>query len=131
MFRSLATPCDEGKTFELISALLNGLSRRDAFRAGDGAFDPKILDRITILKQIIGHAPLQISDVAALARAAAMNRTKRRSAFKQVYGTTLSGNRSSLMLERADLALKEAGASVKQAARRCRLRDDFQFYRCL
>jgi AraC-like DNA-binding protein len=46
-----------------------------------------------------------------------MNRTKLRSAFKQVYGTTLSGYRSTLMQRRADRALKEARLSVKQAAR--------------
>jgi len=47
-----------------------------------------------------------------------MNRTKLRSAFKQAYGTTLSGYRSALMLQRADRALRQAGASVKEAARR-------------
>jgi AraC-like DNA-binding protein len=117
MFPSLATPYYEGKTFELVSALLSGLSRRDAFRAGDGAFDPRILDRIGLVKQIIDQAPHRILDVDALARVGAMNRTKLRSAFKQIYGTTLSGYRTALMLQRADRALKQAGASVKQAAR--------------
>jgi AraC-like DNA-binding protein len=56
-------------------------------------------------------------DVDDLARVAAMNRTKLRFAFRQVYGTTLSGYRSALMLQRADRALREAGASVKQEAR--------------
>ncbi|MDI4233762.1 AraC family transcriptional regulator [Bradyrhizobium sp. Arg237L] len=117
MFPSLATLYYEGKTFELVSALLSGLSRRDAFRVGDGAFDPGILDRLGLVKQIIDQAPHRVFDVDALARVAAMNRTKLRSAFKQVYGTTLSGYRTALMLQRADRALKQAGASVKQAAR--------------
>ncbi len=117
MFPSLATLYYEGKTFELVSALLSGLSRRDAFRAGDGAFDPGILERVGLVKQIIDRAPHLILDVDALARVAAMNRTKLRSAFKRVYGTTLSGYRTALMLQRADRALKQAGASVKHAAR--------------
>jgi AraC-like DNA-binding protein len=117
MFPSLATLYYEGKTFELVSALLSELSRRDAFCAGDGAFDPSIVDRLGLVKQIIDRAPHRSLDVDALAGVAAMNRTKLRSAFKQVYGTTLSGYRAALMLQRADLALKQAGASVKQAAR--------------
>jgi AraC-like DNA-binding protein len=117
MFPSLATLYYEGKTFELVSALLSELSRRDSFRAGDGAFDPSILDRLGLVKQILDRAPHRVLDVDALAGVAAMNRTKLRSAFKQVYGTTLSGYRSSLMLQRADWALKQTGASVKQAAR--------------
>jgi AraC-like DNA-binding protein len=104
---------------ELISALVSGLSQRDARRAGNGPFDPRILDRLDLVRQVIEEAPPHHKmDVDALARVAAMNRTKLRSAFKQVYGTTISGYRSSLLLERADLALKESGASVKQAARR-------------
>jgi AraC-like DNA-binding protein len=117
MFPSLATLYYEGKTFELISALFSELSRRDALCAGNGAFDPGILDRLVLVKQIIDRAPHRILDVDALAHVAAMNRTKLRSAFKQVYGTTLSSYRTALMLQRADRALKEAGASVKQAAR--------------
>jgi AraC-like DNA-binding protein len=117
MFPSLAALYYEGKTFELVSALLSELSRRDALRAGNGAFDPGILDRLSLVKQIIDRAPHRILDVDALSRAAAMNRTKLRSTFKQVYGTTLTGYRTALMLQRADGVLKQAGASVKQAAR--------------
>jgi AraC-like DNA-binding protein len=117
MFPSLATLYYEGKTFELVSALLSELSRRDALRDGNGAFDPGILDRLDLVKQIIDRAPHRILDVDDLARVAAMNRTKLRLAFKQVYGTTLSGYRTALVLQRADRSLKEAGASVQQAAR--------------
>ena len=117
MFPSLAPLYYEGKTFELVSALLNGVSRRDALRAGEGAFDPGILDRLRSVKQTIDRAPHRILDVDDLSRVAAMNRTKLRSAFRHVYGTTLSGYRTALMLQRADRALKEAGVSVKQAAR--------------
>ena len=116
LFPSLATLYYEGKTFELVSALLNEVSRRDALRAG-GAFDPGILDRLRVVKQTIDRTPHRIVDVDDLSRVAAMNRTKLRSAFRQVYGTTLSGYRTALMLQRADCALKEAGVSVKQAAR--------------
>jgi AraC-like DNA-binding protein len=117
MYPSLATLYYEGKTFELVSALLGELSRHDAVQAGDGGFDPRVGDRLAVVKQVIDQAPHRILDVDALACIAAMNRTKLRSAFKQVYGMTLSGYRTDLMLQRADTALKQAGASVKQAAR--------------
>lgn len=116
MLPSLAALYYEGKTFELISALLSELCRRDALRAGNDAFEPAILDRLGLVKQIIDREPHRILDIDALARIGAMNRTKLRSAFKQVYGTTLSAYRTALLLQRADCALKEAGASVKQAA---------------
>ena len=81
LFPSLAALYYEGKTFELVSALLSELSRRDALRAGAGAFDPRILDRLDVVKQIIDRAPHRNLDVDALARAAAMNRSKLRSNF--------------------------------------------------
>ncbi len=117
MFPSLATLYYEGKAFELFSALLSELSRRDALLAGEGSFDPGILDRLDLVKQIIDRAPHRVLDVDDLARVAAMNRTKLRSTFKHVYGTTLSAYRTAIMLQRADSALKESGISVKQAAR--------------
>jgi AraC-like DNA-binding protein len=117
MFPPLAALYYESKTFELVSALLGELSRRDALRSGNGDFDPGVLDRLHLVKQVIDRAPHRILDVDDLARAAAMNRTKLRSTFKQVYGTTLSGYRSALLLQRADRALRKSGVSVKQAAR--------------
>jgi AraC-like DNA-binding protein len=116
MFPSLATLYYEGKTFELVSALLSEVSRRDALRAGYGDFDQHVLERLSMVKQIIDRAPHRILNVDDLARVAVMNRTKLRSAFRRVYGTTLSGYRTALMLQRADRALKQAGVSVKQAA---------------
>jgi AraC-like DNA-binding protein len=117
MFPSLATLYYEGKTFELVSALMSELSRRDDFCAGDGDLDPDVLERLGLVKHIIDQAPHRILDVDDLARTAALNRTKLRSAFKRVYGTTLSGYRTTILLQRANCALKQAGVSVKQAAR--------------
>ncbi len=117
MFPSFAALYYEGKTFEMVSALVSDLSWHDALRAGQGVFDPGVLDRLDLVKQIIDRAPHRVLDVDDLARVAAMNRTKLRSAFRHVYGTTLSAYRTAIMLQRADSALKKSGASVKQAAR--------------
>ena len=118
MLPSLAPLYYEGKTLELLSAMICQISRRDDMRAGNGVFDPKTLERVGRVKQIIDQSPYNPLDIDALARAAAMNRTKLRSSFKQAYGTTLSDYRATLLLERADRLLKESGATVQQAAHR-------------
>src|SRR5262249_42715891 len=88
MFPSAAQLYYEGKTLELISTLLNQLARRDAMRFGDSAIDPRRFERLEEVKKIIDRAPHRALGIDALARVAAMNRTKLRSWFKQVYGTT-------------------------------------------
>jgi AraC-like DNA-binding protein len=118
MFPSLAPLYFESKTLELISAFLSQLSEQDALRVRGGASDSRILGRLSLVKQIIDRTPDCSLDIDALARVAAMNRTKLRSAFKQAYGRTLSDYRTALLLELADRALRERGASVKQAAHR-------------
>jgi AraC-like DNA-binding protein len=118
LFPSLAPLYYEGKMLELMSTLLNQLSRRDAIRSGDGAFLPEIFQRLEEVKKIVDLSPHRALDIDALARVAAMNRTKLRAAFKQAYGTTLSDYRVALLLQKADSALKEKGVSVEQAAYR-------------
>src|SRR5262249_39749827 len=116
LYPSIAPLYYEGKTLELMSTLLSQLSRRDAMRAGNGVFDPVMFERLDKVKEIVDQAPHRALDIDALARAAAMNRTKLRSSFKQAYGTTLSDYRAALLLQQADRALREKGASVEQAA---------------
>ncbi len=100
------------------------LPTRDASRSGNGGFDPGILDRLGLVKQIIDRAPHRILDVDALARAAAMNRTKLRSTFKQVYGTTLSGYRygahaaAGRLCASKSRSQRQAGGPLMRATRR-------------
>jgi AraC-like DNA-binding protein len=108
----------EGKMLELISTLLNQLSQRDAMRGGDGELDLDIFERLEEVRTIVDQAPHRTLDVDALARVAAMNRTKLRSAFKRAYGATLSDYRTALLLQQADRTLRERGVSVEQAAHR-------------
>ncbi|OPY97015.1 hypothetical protein A5906_39790 [Bradyrhizobium sacchari] len=107
----------EAKSLDLTSALFSEIARRDALDAGGGRVGSQALERLRKVRESIDRAPHRSLDIDALARAAGMNRTKLRLVFRQVYGTTLSGYRNALLLRRADLALKEAGASVTQAAR--------------
>jgi AraC-like DNA-binding protein len=118
MFPAVAPLYYEGKTLELISTLLDQLSRRDAMRAGGGATDRRTFERLEDVKTIIDQAPHRGLDIDALARVAAMNRTKLRSSFKLAYGTTLSDYRTGLLLQKADRVLKAPGSTVEQAAHR-------------
>jgi AraC-like DNA-binding protein len=87
-------------------------------RAGGGATDRRTFERLEDVKTIIDQAPHRALDIDALARVAAMNRTKLRSSFKQAYGTTLSNYRTVLLLQKADRILKAPGSTVEQAAHR-------------
>jgi len=107
----------EGKSLEMACALFGEVSRHDALHDAVDDLDDGTLQRLDIVRQTIMKAPCRHLDVDDLARLAAMNRTKLRASFKRVYGTTLSDYRTTLLLERADRALKESGVSVKQAAR--------------
>jgi AraC-like DNA-binding protein len=116
IYPSFAGRFYKSKALELVSALMAQVARRDALRAGDGAFDPKMQARLDLVKRVIEQAPGRALDVEALARMAGMNRTKLRAALKQAYGVTLSEHRSALLLERADRALRGPGCSVQEAA---------------
>jgi AraC-like DNA-binding protein len=118
LFPPVASLYYEGKALELISTLLDQLSRRDAMQAGDGVFDPGTNERLEEVRKIIDRAPNRTLDIDGLARVAAMNRTKLRLSFKQTYGTTLSDYRTTLLLQKADWALRESGCTVEQAAYR-------------
>jgi AraC-like DNA-binding protein len=117
-YPSIAPLYYEGKSLELFSTLLNQVARRDAMRTGDGVFDPRMFERLQHVKKIIDHAPHRPLDLVALERAAAMNRTKLRSSFKQAYGMTLSAYRAAVLLQLADTALKESSCSIQLAAHR-------------
>lgn len=107
----------EGKSLDMACALFDEISRRDAVHDAAEDLDHGILQRLDLVRQTILKSPHRTIDVDDLARVAAMNRTKLRAGFKQVYGSTLSDYRTAILLERADRALKESGVSVKQAAR--------------
>jgi AraC-like DNA-binding protein len=79
-------------------------------------YDPQTLGRLRQVKRIIDRAPHRVLDVDALARVAAMNRTKLRALFKQAFGTTLTSYRKAVLLQQADRALRERGSTVGRIA---------------
>jgi len=107
----------KSKALELICVLLSQLTQQEAARSAQQILDPRTLERLREVKSLIDRSPQRTLDIDVLARAAAMNRTKLRSTFKQAYGLTLAEYRTSRRLEDADAALRTLRVSVKQAAR--------------
>lgn len=118
MFPSLPSLYLEAKAGELISAWLRQLAQRDGHESENRVIDPRTLDGIARVKHIIERNPHMPLNIDALAAGAAMNRTKLRSAFKEVYGLTLSDYRASLLMHRAEGYLREPGVTVQEAAYR-------------
>ncbi|MEI9953603.1 MAG: AraC family transcriptional regulator [Pseudomonadota bacterium] len=118
MYPSLASLYYEGKTYELLSALLCQLAEQDGMRERARVADPRLVERLARVKHAIDRAPHRRLNIDALERAAAMNRTKLRSAFKRLYGATLSEYRTALLMTDAENFLSEPSASVQEAAHR-------------
>jgi AraC-like DNA-binding protein len=118
MYPSLSSLYYEGKAYELLSALLCQLAERDGIGARARDSDPRMVERLARVKHAIDQAPCRRLDIVALERAAAMNRTKLRSAFKRLYGATLSEYRTALLMADAERFLSGSSVSVQEAAHR-------------
>jgi AraC-like DNA-binding protein len=116
MFPSLPSLYLEGKTLELMSSWMHQLSHGDSYAEENADLDSRTLARVAIAKAMIERKPAMSLNINTLARAAAMNRTKLRSAFKAVYGMTLLEYRTSLVMQSAEQALKQPGMTVQEAA---------------
>lgn len=117
MFPALPSLYLEGKACELISAWLWQLKLRDEAPSSDSILDQRTRDGVKRAKWIMDckpHLPLSID---ALARESAMNRTKLRSAFKHIYGTTISNYRMGIAMRHAEAFLRGPEATVSEAAR--------------
>jgi len=117
MYTELPALYLEGKTLEFVSAWLAQLSQHNAPPPPEHDWlDSRTRTRVAMVKEIIDRKPTLALNVNALARAAAMNRTKLRSAFKAIYGTTVTDYRTALLMQRAENHLKEPGMTVQEAA---------------
>jgi AraC-like DNA-binding protein len=112
LLSSVAPLYYEGKSLELLATVLSQVSCREDSRA----CEPRDLERLRVVKRIIERAPQRALDIDALARTAAMNRTKLRALFKQAFGTTLRAYRTTILLQQADRALKERSCTVERIA---------------
>jgi AraC-like DNA-binding protein len=107
----------EGKACELISAWLRQLQLGNDVQSSSCVIDERTRNGVSRAKSIIdcnARLPLCID---ALSREAAMNRTKLRAAFKEMYGTTIFHYSTATVMQRAERYLRDSGASVGEAAR--------------
>jgi AraC-like DNA-binding protein len=117
MFPALPSLYLEGKACELISAWLWQLSRRDEPPSDERAIDRRTREGVSRVKRIIDRNPHLSMSIDALAREAAMNRTKLRSAFKEIYGVTIFNYGTAIAMQRAESHLRDSQATVGEAAR--------------
>jgi AraC-like DNA-binding protein len=72
--------------------------------------------RLESVRSLIEENPARHYDVEELGRLAAMNRTKLRAAFKQVYGMTLSDYQNASRMRLADRRLRSTELSLESVA---------------
>jgi AraC-like DNA-binding protein len=105
----------EGKCRQLMWSVLDHLYRDEALDANDGgAVSERDLKSLAKVRVAIEADPCGDHSIEYFARVAAMNRTKLRSAFKQVYGQTISQYRTSLRMSHADRLLRESELPISQ-----------------
>lgn len=118
MFAAMPSLYYEGKTCELISALLGQIARRDESLNGTSPLDRQTVDGVRRAKLLIEERPDQPLEIERLAREAAMNRTKLRHAFKALYGLTLMEHRLAVLMRMADDHLSKGQLTVQEIANR-------------
>jgi AraC-like DNA-binding protein len=107
----------ESKALELMSSWLCHLGHLETnHRPARPTVNQRTRKRVAIVKEMLDRSPALALNIELLEKAAAMNRTKLRAAFKQMYGMTLVQYRTAVSMRRAEQLLGEAGATVQEAA---------------
>jgi len=117
MYSALPAMFLEGKTLQLLSSWMCHLSHDGSGQRIHYEVDHRTRKRLAIVKELIDRSPVLALNIESLAKAAAMNRTKLRTAFRAVYGMTLVEYRTAVAMQRAQQFLEVSGATVNEAAR--------------
>jgi AraC-like DNA-binding protein len=117
MFPALPSLYLEGKACELMSAWLWQMKLRDEAQSSECLLDQRTRNGVDRAKWLIDCKPRVPLSIDALAREAAMNRTKLRSAFKHMYGTTIANYRMGIAMQHAENYLRAPESTVNEAAR--------------
>ena len=100
----------EGKCRELLALLVEHFIQAE--QMASIPVSTRDFQRIEEIHRLVSENPVAAVRVDNLARVAAMNRTKLRSLFKQVYGVTISEYRTLMLMQRADQLLRDTDLSV-------------------
>ncbi len=103
----------EGTAIAFIAATLDTLSAATPRAAGPTAAEAARLENV---RGLIEENPAKHYDIEELGRIAAMNRTKLRAAFKEVYGMTLSDYQTASRMRLAERRLRSTDLSLESVA---------------
>lgn len=103
----------EATATAFIAASLDTLSASTPRVSGPTAVEAARLDNV---RSIIEENPARHYDIEELGRTAAMNRTKLRAAFKQIYGMTLSDYQTASRMRLAERRLRSTDLSLEAVA---------------
>nr|WP_047169516.1 AraC family transcriptional regulator [Sphingomonas sp. Y57] len=101
-----------GKCREIFALILANFCRKDPL--ANSPFSAKDVQKVEEVHSLLTANPTAELRVENLARRAAMNRTKLRSLFKQIYGTTISEYRTFLLMKKAEEMLRQTEMSVAE-----------------
>ncbi len=103
----------EATSIAFLAAALDTLSAAPPRAAGP---TPAEAARLENVRSLIEEDPARHYDIEELGRLAAMNRTKLRAAFKQVYGMTLSDYQTASRMRLAERRLRSTELSLEAVA---------------
>jgi len=103
----------EATATAFLAASLDTLSATPPRKAGPTAAEAA---RLETVRSLIEENPARHYDIEELGRLAAMNRTKLRAAFKQLYGMTLSDYQAGARMRLAERRLRSTDLSIEAVA---------------
>lgn len=103
----------EATAISFLAAALDTLSASTPRSSGPTAAEASRLENV---RSLIEENPARHYDIEELGRMAAMNRTKLRAAFKQVYGMTLSDYQTASRMRLAERRLRSTELSLEAVA---------------
>lgn len=115
------------RAYDVMWKVFDLLRREEIAREREPAAGPRELLGLQRVRAAIEQDPATEQSVEALARLAAMNRTKLRELFKQNYGMTISQFRASVRMHAADSLLRATSLSIAEVAYRCGYADPSGF----
>jgi AraC-like DNA-binding protein len=103
-----------GKASNMLCEIIGSIIREDRHNKGLCMLGDRDSENLSRVRALIEGDPSVDHSIEQLGRVAAMNRTKLRYLFKQVYGTTISQFRTSERMQQAEMLLHQTAMTVSQ-----------------
>jgi len=104
----------QGMTCDTLCDIMNTISREDQRSDGLRSLNNREGENLSRVRAMIEENPTVDYSIEQLGRVAAMNRTKLRQLFKQVYGMTISQFRTAERMQQASALLRQGNMTISQ-----------------